>query len=170
MMSAAAVSAHGRTGVALVAHVVRQFGHARIRVTGASMLPSLWPGDDVTIERADPAEVRIGEVVAYLRGDRLFVHRVAGHVAGYVVTRGDALRSADPPVACGDVIGRVVLVERGGRSDVPGEPRLQARLVSAVVSRSSLAARLLLRGRALVRALMPSAGAGSAGDGVTETP
>lgn len=169
-MGAAAVHAHGRTGVALVADAVLRFGRARIRVTGASMLPSLWPGDNLTIERADPAQARIGEVVAYLREDRLFVHRVSEHVAGHLVTRGDALRSPDPPVAYGNVIGRVVLVERGGRPVVPGEPRLQARLASAVVSRSTLATRLLLRGRALARALMPSAGAGSAGDGVTESP
>ncbi len=146
------------------------FGHARIRVSGASMLPSLWPGDEVTIERADPAHARIGELVAYLRGDRLFVHRVAEHVAGHLVTRGDALPSADPPVAHRDVIGRVVLVERAGRSVVPGEPRLPARLVSTLVSRSTLAARLLLRGRALARALLPSAGAGGRGEGVAERP
>lgn len=168
-MGVAAVHAHGRTGVALVAEAVLRFGRARIRVRGASMLPSLWPGDEVTIERADPAQARIGEVVVYLNGDRLFVHRVAGHVAGHLVTRGDALRSRDPLVAYGDVIGRVVLVERAGRFVVPGEPRLPARLVSELVSRVSPAARLLLRGRALARALMPSAGAGSAGDGVTES-
>ena len=169
-MGAADVHAYSRTGAALVAEAVLRFGRARIRVTGGSMLPSLWPGDDITIERTDPAQARIGEVVAYLSGDRLFVHRVAGHVAGHLVTLGDALRSPDPPVAYGNVIGRVVLVERAGRSVVPGEPRLPARLVSALVSRASLAARLLLRGRALVCALMPSAGARSAGDRMADSP
>ena len=39
----------------LAAEVLRQFGEVRLKVTGASMLPSVWPGDVLTVRRRSPA-------------------------------------------------------------------------------------------------------------------
>ena len=39
----------------LDAQVIRQFGELRLKVTGASMLPSVWPGDVLTVRRRSPA-------------------------------------------------------------------------------------------------------------------
>ena len=47
----------------LFADVLRQFSTARLVVTGASMLPAIWPGDALTIERKELAELRAGEIV-----------------------------------------------------------------------------------------------------------
>ena len=60
----------------LAGEVVRAFGELRLRVLGTSMVPSLHPGDLVSIQRASPSEVSTGEIALYLREGRLFAHRV----------------------------------------------------------------------------------------------
>ena len=35
----------------LAAEVLRSSGELRLRVTGSSMLPAVWPGDELTIRR-----------------------------------------------------------------------------------------------------------------------
>ncbi len=57
---------------------------------------------------------RPGDVVLFSRKGRLFVHRVVEMSGGAVVTRGDSMLDADPPVAVSDVLGRVESIERGG--------------------------------------------------------
>ena len=60
------------------------------------------------------AAYRPGDVVLFSRNGRLFVHRVVEMSGGAVVTRGDSMLDADPPVAVSDVLGRVESIERGG--------------------------------------------------------
>ena len=60
------------------------------------------------------AAYRPGDVVLFSRKGRLFVHRVVEMSGGAVVTRGDSMLDADPPVAVSDVLGRVESIERGG--------------------------------------------------------
>ena len=57
---------------------------------------------------------RPGDVVLFSRNGRLFVHRVVEMSGGAVVTRGDSMLNADPPVAVSDVLGLVESIERGG--------------------------------------------------------
>ena len=59
------------------------------------------------------AAYRTGDVVLFSRKGRLFVHRVVEMSGGAVVTRGDSMLDADPPVAVSDVLGRVESIERG---------------------------------------------------------
>ena len=76
------------------ADVIRRFGALRLRVNGFSMPPSIWPGDTSRVIAYRP-----GDVVLYSRNGRLFVHRVVEMSGGAVVTRGDSMLDADPPVA-----------------------------------------------------------------------
>ena len=99
----------------LAADVIRRFGTLRLRVNGFSMLPSIWPGDVVCVSGADRDAYRPGDVVLYSRKGRLFVHRLVEMAGEAVVTRGDAMLDADPPVRAGNLLGRVVSIERGGR-------------------------------------------------------
>jgi hypothetical protein len=69
----AATLACGLTG-----EIVRTFGEIRLRVFGTSMVPSILPGDLISIQRALVSEISIGEVVLYSREERLFAHRVVG--------------------------------------------------------------------------------------------
>jgi hypothetical protein len=68
----------------------------------------------VCVSSVDRDAYRPGDVVLYARNGRLFVHRLAEMAGEAVVTRGDALLEPDPPVRAGDLLGRVVSIERGG--------------------------------------------------------
>lgn len=109
----------------LAAEIVRTFGEVRLRVFGSSMAPAILPGDLVSIQRASLEEIAPGEIVAFLRSGRLFVHRASGRKAAetaasagesLLVTRGDRLRHDDAPVTPAEFLGRVVLLERGSRT------------------------------------------------------
>ena len=82
-----------------------------ILLSGASMEPTYADGDWLLVEPVTRS-VRPGEVVVARRGGRLVTHRVVSLRNGQVVTRGDACAIADPPIAMGGVIGRVIGVRR----------------------------------------------------------
>ena len=94
---------------ALVADVLRDSGHLRLRVYGESMLPTLWPGDVVEIEGCAPEDVRSGEIVLAQRDGRLFLHRLVAPCApnGFLL-RGDSLPSPDPVFPPEALLGRFV--------------------------------------------------------------
>src|SRR5215472_12937486 len=105
----------------LVLEVLNDFGRARLRVTGTSMLPALLPYDVVTLTRFRREELAIGEIVAFQRTSRIFVHRVVGIQGDQVLTRGDAHIQLDPPITRDEILGRLETVERFGHAlaDVP---------------------------------------------------
>ena len=138
----------GRQGIAsiemacgLTEEVVRTIGEVRLRVMGTSMVPSILPGDFVTIQRASPKEISRGEVVLFLRNGLLIIHRVmdqhiaaGGERAGEprLITRGDRVLRNDPPVSSHELLGRVVSIERGSRKmEIPeaGTNSLMVRLL-----------------------------------------
>jgi len=84
-----------------------------LRHEGGSMVPALRRGDRllVTPLRGAPSP-RAGEIVLVRRGNRLVAHRLVAMKRGIAITRGDALPRPDPPLAFGDLLGRVVRVER----------------------------------------------------------
>jgi len=135
----------------LVAEVVRSFGEARLKVSGASMLPAVWPGDVITVRPRNIAALQPGQVVLYRREGMLAAHRVTGIRGGLVTTRGDSLRHDDPPVEESDVVGQVVCLERNGRCLEPKQSCWQ-RMGSFVLRRSDFCTRLALHlGRRLRR-------------------
>ena len=74
---------------------------------GRSMLPSIQPGQPLTIDCA-PFTPAPGEVIAFLHDGQVVVHRVIAS-RGWVLTRGDANRLVDLPIRdVSRVIGRVV--------------------------------------------------------------
>src|SRR5215469_3672057 len=82
----------------LAAEVLRSSGTLRLRVMGWSMLPTVWPGDTLLVQRVDPTEVPEGDIVLFGRERRLFAHRVVKNRNSALVTRGDSMRTPDPPV------------------------------------------------------------------------
>lgn len=109
-------------GCGLAEELVRTFGEVRLRVFGTSMVPSILPGDLISVQRAGVSEISSGEVVLYVREGRMFVHRVVDRgvvaCAGspehlLLITRGDRLRHNDPPVSSAELLGRVISIERG---------------------------------------------------------
>src|ERR1700676_5350556 len=96
----------------LAEEVVRTFGEVRLRVFGTSMVPSILPGDLISVQRAGVSEISSGEIVLYLREGRLFAHRMvaldANSEHARLITRGDRLLHNDPPVSSAELLGRVI--------------------------------------------------------------
>lgn len=107
----------------LAEEVVRGGGTFRLRAWGTSMLPSIWPGDLLTIQQTDPGEVAPGDVLFVVREGRAIAHRLVEWQQGFegllCITRGDALPYVDPPVVASAMLGRVSRICRGGRSFAP---------------------------------------------------
>lgn len=107
----------------LAAEVARKHGKLRLRVTGLSMLPAVWPGDIVTVQSREAARLLPGELVLVDDEGRLRLHRlIASQMSpgdDRLVTRGDSLAANDPPVRGEQVLGVVTSIERGSVSFAP---------------------------------------------------
>lgn len=99
----------------------------------------LPPMSRIRIALIDRAQYEVGEVVAFLDGNQVIVHRVVhrgrfGAAAGYLLTRGDATLVPDPPVSHERILGPVTEVWVVGNWGPPrAAPRrsLRARMVSS---------------------------------------
>ncbi len=130
----------------LAAEVLRTSGRLRFRATGTSMLPSVLPGDVLTIEPVAISEASLGDLLLYHRDGRFWVHRLVRKAPDLLCTRGDALEAQDPPVSPDEILGRVVCVSRGNRSFEPARSLpLFRRILCFMIRRSSLVRRVLSR-------------------------
>ena len=140
-------------GCELVAEVVREAGWARLRVTGFSMMPAIWPGDELTVRGVDAGMLREGQVALYRREGKLTAHRVIEAARGpgeKVLTRGDSLPRMDAPVEAGEIVGQVVGIQRRGRA-VKLETGRWQRGAAWVLRRSDGCTRLAMRWNGLAR-------------------
>lgn len=85
------------------------------------MNPTILDGETVVVEPVRACEVRRGDIILYLWESRVVAHRVVSvkgsdEASRFFILRGDALRSCDEPVHAEQILGRVVAVERAGRS------------------------------------------------------
>ena len=118
-----------------------------VPVTGHSMVPSIRPGDRVTIECDRNAAARFGDLVAFHDPEHgLVVHRVIWR-ARALRTRGDAANFVDRPVTNEAMIGRVVEIHRGTRTWRPGRIDGVARASRLLVRSAARRLRLLVTGR-----------------------
>jgi hypothetical protein len=91
----------------------------RFRAEGASMRPTIRGGETITVEPV--SEVKMGDIALYLVERGLIAHRVVGirkrnGKAPVFLTRGEAVGSSEETVQEQQVLGKVVAVERNGRS------------------------------------------------------
>jgi hypothetical protein len=152
----------------LAAEVLRASGSLRLRVTGWSMLPTVWPGDTLVIEQACGDQVFEGDIVLFSSGRRFVAHRVLAIgddpgvlrvqtstiQASTIQTQGDAVRRPDAPLAAGDVLGKVSFILREGKLIEPSR-RLcfSDRAVAAGFRCSSFAARVVVRVHGMLQRL-----------------
>jgi hypothetical protein len=143
----------------LASEALREFGSLRFAATGWSMLPSIWPGETLVVERAsndkdddknkNKDQLRVGDIVLIGRYGRLCAHRIVAVPDSSEdprwITQGDAQSAPDPPVAASDLLGRVTQVIRRGKL-IALAPELSAieTLIAKVVRRSLPAARALI--------------------------
>jgi signal peptidase I len=91
----------------------------RFRAAGFSMHPTIQDGDLVWVASVSRDRIQVGNIVLYQAGGVPVVHRVVGirKFAGRTVLtlRGDACGSPDAPVEGGQVLGKVLAIQRGDR-------------------------------------------------------
>ena len=101
----------------------RAGGHGRVRVQGASMMPTLEAGQTLAVEFS-PARIGRGDLLVFRQANYLVVHRLLGRTRfpdgrPSLRTRGDGKIGLDPHVAPDRVLGRVTAVQgRDGWWDV----------------------------------------------------
>ena len=101
----------------LAVDALRRSGRLRLQVRGASMLPTLWPGDLVEIASCSLADVRPGEIVLTLRDGRFYLHRfIERSGTESFVARGDAMPNPDPAFPATAFLGRVTRGKRSGQT------------------------------------------------------
>jgi hypothetical protein len=118
------------SAVDLVRTALRATGRAKVPVTGDSMRPTIAPGTSVVICRRPFADVRPGEIVAFVNGTGVVVHRVVQRDADRLLTLGDNMPLFDPPV---DAAGYLGCVEGFGPPP-PAAPRPARTVVPAAVT------------------------------------
>lgn len=130
----------------LAAASLRARGKLRVRVTGSSMLPAICPDDVLFIRHCPIDAARNGDIVAFIRHGRLFVHRVTALRGHSVVTQGDANTEADPEVHGSEFLGKVNrLVRRGKATRASSTRTFAGRAAAALFRRWPITRRLFMR-------------------------
>ena len=107
----------------LAAQVLSSGGTIRLQALGTSMLPSIWPGDVLSIEHKSGEEIVPGDIVLVTRDGRFFIHRLIEKSSAAWITQGDSLLHPDPRAAEVQVLGKVSMIHRKSGNIVP-KPRL----------------------------------------------
>jgi len=106
---------------------------------GASMETAIPRGSRIRITFSHRAhEVR--DIVAFMQGERIVVHRIVHRTGGQLLTRGDAMLLPDPPIDDRAVLGEVNEVDSGTGWRKPaaqGLPPRRERLLAFVVLTAS---------------------------------
>jgi hypothetical protein len=102
----------------LAVELLRTTGQTELSVLGASMLPTIWPHDLVTISKIEYGDVAPGDIIAVIGAEKILIHRVIGKGHGWV-TRGDSASQADSPINAAEILGKVIRIKRGSREFVP---------------------------------------------------
>jgi len=153
-MMAAASQSREALRLELAAEVLRDFGELRFRACGGSMLPAIFSGDVLLVQREPIGMIRRGHIVLSSRAGRFYAHRVVRveNRAGAVrlVTRGDALTTEDPAVSGNELLGRVTGLARGRTQvEVSATPSLESRLFGWALRHSDFLSASLLRWHSL---------------------
>lgn len=108
----------------VAAQALQSWGILRFRAQGTSMLPTVWPGDLLTLQTLSFERVAPGDLVLYMRDGRFLVHRVVRkcdrQTNPRLITRGDCMRREDSPVLAAQLLGKVTAVQRTGLPFPPG--------------------------------------------------
>ena len=145
----------------LAVEVLRKTGVLRLTAFGSSMLPTLFPGDILTIKAEPLAQIQTGDVVLFVRQGRFFIHRNLRHLQRssetLLLTRGDAMPHPDAPVTADELMGRIVSFERGTRLASVPQCSLLRRFIGLLLAYSGRLRGLALRwhGRTLQAGTAP---------------
>jgi len=119
--------------VGLTRELLQRGCHVRFRAAGTSMHPAIRDGEVVTVAPLSDDRFAVGDVLLCRVGRRPTAHRVVAVQPSddgrpVLHLHGDNLGSPDRPVRAGDVIGRVLTVNRDGCEQPLDGPRGLVRL------------------------------------------
>jgi signal peptidase I len=129
----------------LAAEVLRAGSSIRLQALGTSMLPAIWPGDVLCIERKAGEEIVAGDIVVVAREGRFFIHRLIEKRESGWVTRGDSLPQNDPLVEEVQVVGKVSSIQRKNGASVPRSLSWLKRALARMLCRWDLLRNVVLR-------------------------
>lgn len=138
----------------LAEEVLRSSGMLRLQVNGWSMLPAVWPGDILMIQRASFDDVSVGDMVLFRCDGRFFVHRVVSRdiPAFTLQTRGDSMPGPDPIVENRNLLGKVThRLEKGTWTKMRQAKRWYEVALASVLRRSIFATRVAIAINGVVR-------------------
>ena len=77
--------------------VPKYMGYEVYNVISGSMEPEIPVGSAIYVQAVDPATIKEGDVIAFLSGGTIVMHRVVSNhtVEGYLITKGDANEEED---------------------------------------------------------------------------
>lgn len=133
----------------LAVEILRSYGTFRFTATGWSMLPAIWSGDMLVVDRVRAGQIQIGDIAVVGRDGRLCAHRVVRLPERTKnqnwITQGDALPTPDRPFVENEFLGRVTEVFRAGRC-IALSPNLKGIdfLLAQIVRRSVFATRVFV--------------------------
>jgi hypothetical protein len=112
--------------LAVAAHLRGPGRTVESTVLGVSMGRTIPAGSRIRIELVTPRRHERGEVIAFVAGHHLIVHRVVRPAPrwphDHALTRGDAAWIPDPPVDAERVLGAVIAIQRDGLWTSVDEP------------------------------------------------
>jgi signal peptidase I len=103
------------------------------------MYPTIRENEAITVEPMAPQDVKVGDIILYRSDESVVAHRVIQIQRG----KGDTLRfilredtwgTLDAPVKAEQILGKVVSVERAGRSIDVYSKRVKLRLFAHTVA------------------------------------
>jgi len=134
----------------LAAQVLQSWGTLKLCVNGGSMIPTLWPGDVLTLQSQDFDRIQPGSLVVCVRDGRFVVHRAVRKSVtaegAFLITRGDCVAREDAPVPAGSLLGRVTQIRRRNLLLEPGRQlSFGRRVLASLLCRWGLLRNLTLR-------------------------
>jgi signal peptidase I len=133
------ISSKSEVFLAVAGGLLSRGRRVRFRAEGDSMHPTIRGGEAIIVEPVSPPDLENGDIALHHSRRGVTAHRVVriesrGEQASVFLTRGDASDICDEPVDASKILGKVVSVERNGRTiDLNS---LKARMVYALLCRA----------------------------------
>lgn len=89
-----------------------KLGKVDLRIASGSMVPTLWPGDEIAVEPLPREALRTGDLILFKQHGQLICHRLVEVSTGLLLTRGDATTGTGERISLTQVLGKVVGIRK----------------------------------------------------------
>ena len=109
------------------------FGYSLFEVATGSMKPTIQIGDVVIVKITK--DVNENDIIVYIDGDDIIIHRLVEKNENNIVTRGDANNSEDKPIQENMIIGQVIKIvpQLGTWQNILSSPEVLALIIVLII-------------------------------------